>query len=75
MRIRIYYKPDASSTDTGRITGIVVINDDDWNLAEIINDGDDTYATFELTEDNINRYMDGPDVVNMEAIKEVEWNL
>jgi len=75
MKIRIYYKPDARWANTGRITGIVVINTRDWNLAEIINNGDDKYATFELTEDNINHYMDGADTVNLETIKEVEGEL
>jgi len=72
MRIRIYYRPDAHWVDIGIITGIVVINDGDWNLAEVIKDKDDNYATFELTEENIGKYMESADTVNLETIQEVQ---
>ena len=75
MRIRIYYKPDSRWTNTALVTGIVIINDEDWNMAEIIKDGTDSFATFDLTEENIDLYMDGADVVNLETIREVEGKL
>jgi hypothetical protein len=72
MKIRIYYNPNNVDNWEGRVAGIVVINDEDWNLAELINDSNCKFATFELTEKNLDKYMVGPDVVNLETIKEVE---
>jgi hypothetical protein len=59
----------------GRITGIVVIDNEDWNMAEVINNGGDLYATFPLTEDNMNKYVEGGNSINLETIEEVQGKL
>lgn len=81
MKVRIYYTMDKTFAPYGdpvlfgRITGIVIIDKEDWNLAEVIGNGDDRYATFELTEDNMNKYIEGGNSINLETIKEVEGKL
>jgi len=79
MKIRIYYRMDKTygkyPVPFGRVTGIVVINDEDWNLAEVIQNGDDMYATFPLTEENMEKYLEGADSVNLETIEEVKGKL
>jgi hypothetical protein len=79
MKVRIYYRTDKMYNPHGgpagsfeRVTGIVIINDDDFNLIETIQNGDDKFATFPLNEDIINLVMDGPDSVNMEEVKKYE---
>ena len=67
MRVRIYYE-----AKYGRVTGIVIIDDTDWNLTELINDNDDPYTTFDLTKENLEKYMDGACDVDLEAIQEAE---
>ena len=66
MKIRIYYDRN------GIVTGIVIIDNDDWDLVEHIKDINDNYTTFDLTKENIEKYMESADSVNLEAIQEAE---
>lgn len=68
MDIRLYYRPD-----DGKILLTVLIGKDDWNLLEVGQGAVGVHSkeiTFELTEDNMERYMDGCHNVNTETIEE-----
>ena len=69
MNVRVYYN------ESGSVKGIVIIDEDDWNLIEHIDSIDDKYATFPLEKDLVNLIMDGPDTVNLEEVKKYEYNL
>lgn len=66
MNIRLYYMP----TD-GEILLAVIIGDDDWNLLESGRAVVGTAAkeiTFPLTQENLERYMDGCHNVDLEEV-------
>jgi len=69
MKIRIYYNND------GKVTGIVVISNDNWNLAEHIETVTDNFATFPLTDENMEELMDSADMVNLDTIKRYKGQL
>jgi len=71
MKIRVYYQSD------GKIVMAVIVDSEDWNLLEAGSPVDriTKYATFPLTEKNLKKYMDSPDIVNLEEIGEYEGKL
>ena len=75
MILRIYYKVSDDYMENGTILLVVIEGQDEWNLLEhgcavgVLNS---KFAQFELTEENLEKYMEGPDRVNTETIKEVE---
>lgn len=68
MDIRLYYRPD-----DGEILLTVLIGKDDWNLLEVGQGAVGVHSkeiTFPLTQENMERYMDGCHNVNIETIEE-----
>jgi hypothetical protein len=84
MKIRIYYRTNdlktpirstKEATLRGEILLVVIEGNDGWNLLEHGNAVGvlaSKSAEFELTEENLAKYMESADRVNMETIKEVE---
>lgn len=76
MRIRIYYRTVNDPNKRGEILLTVIEGSDGWNLLEcgqpVVGDLASDYATFDLTEENMNKYLESPDRVNMDTIKEVK---
>ena len=71
MKVRVYYQR------SGKLVMAVIVDSEDWNLLEVGTPVDKItkYATFPLTEENLNKYMDSPDIVNLEEIGEYEGKL
>jgi len=73
MHIRIYYK-----ISDGTIVSVVLIGDGDWNLLELNSSAFYTAEivefTFLLTDENMEKYLDGPHEVDLEVIREEEIN-
>ena len=71
MIIRIYYEEKY-----GTVKGVVIEGKGQWNILELNDGNSDSYAQieFELTEENLERYMDHPHGVDLEeiAIEEIE---
>ena len=63
MNIRIYYDY------YGVVKGIVVIDDEDWNLAECISSSKENSATFPLSKEILEIVMDGATCVNLREIE------
>ena len=65
MRIRVYYKED------GTLTNVVIIDDEDWNLLDVgkCESTSQKEFTFYLTMENMKKFMESADVVNVEEIE------
>lgn len=79
MKIRIYYSTVQNPKLRGEILLTVIEGSDGWNLLEcgkpVVGNLASDYATFELTEDNLKKYFESPNRVNMETISEVKGKL
>ena len=66
MKIRVYYK------DNGEIVGIVIEGEKQWNVLELTNRNCQGYEQieFDLTEENLEKYMENPHEVNLDIIEQ-----
>jgi hypothetical protein len=67
MDIRLYYKPD-----DGEVLLAVIIGADDWNVLEVgaaVVGTNSKEITFELTQENMDKYMDGCHNVDLEEVE------
>lgn len=75
MKIRIYYKTSRNLEVNGSVLSVCIEDDNEENLFECgtaIGVLNSTSVAFELTKENLRKYMINPDKVDIQACEEAK---